>query len=62
MVTVPAAKYYTVGAFTVADYQVGAGTHVITSASPFGIMGIGYTDVTSYGYPGGLALNNIAPN
>lgn len=61
-VTVPAAQYTTVGAFTVADYQVAAGPHVITSATPFGIMGIGYTDVTSYGYPGGLALNNIAPN
>jgi hypothetical protein len=61
-VTVPANAYSTVGAYTVADYAVSAGTHVITSSSPFGIMGIGYTAVTSYGYPGGLALNNIAPN
>lgn len=60
--TVPASAYYAVGAYTVADYPVSAGTHVLTSASPFGIMGVGYTDVTSYGYPGGLALNNIAPN
>ena len=59
--TVPANQYYSVGAYTVADYQVSGGTHVIVSNSPFGIMGIGYTGVTSYGYPGGLALNNIAP-
>jgi hypothetical protein len=61
-VTVPANAYYAVGAYTIADYAVSAGTHVITSSSPVGIMGVGYTDVTSYGYPGGLALNNIAPN
>ena len=61
-VTVPASSYYAIGAYTVADYPVKAGSHVITSASPVGIVGIGYTDVTSYGYFGGLALNNIAPN
>ena len=61
-VTVPANAYYSVGAYTIADYAVAAGPHVITSATPFGIMGVGYTGVTSYGYPGGMALNNIAPN
>lgn len=60
--TVPASEYTTVGAYSVADHKVVAGPHVITSTTPFGIMGVGYTDVTSYGYPGGLALNNIAPN
>jgi hypothetical protein len=61
-VTVPANAYYSVGAYTIADYAVAAGPHVITSAKPFGINGVGYTGVTSYGYPGGMALNNIAPN
>ncbi|MCC6525108.1 MAG: IgGFc-binding protein [Polyangiaceae bacterium] len=60
-VAVPANAYYTVGAYTVADYAVAAGPHVITSVSPFGIVGAGYTGATSYGYPGGMALNNIAP-
>ena len=61
-VTVPADAYHAVGAYTVADHAVAAGPHVITSAKPFGIMGVGYTGVTSYGYPGGMALNNLAPN
>lgn len=59
---VPASSYYTLGAYTVADFQVAAGPHSLTSSSPFGIVGAGYTSATSYGYPGGLALNNIAPN
>lgn len=58
---VPAAEYYTLGAYQVADHKVTAGTHVMKSAMPFGIMGIGYTAVTSYGYPGGMALVNINP-
>jgi hypothetical protein len=58
---VPASSYYTIGAYTVADYAVAAGPHTILSNSPFGIVATGYTYATSYGYPGGLALNNIAP-
>jgi len=57
---VPAASYYAVGNYSVADYQVAAGPHAITSTSPFGIMGVGYTGVTSYGYPGGFALRDLA--
>ncbi len=60
-VTVPANSYYAVGAYTVADYAVAAGPHVITSNSGIGIVGVGYTSATSYGYPGGMALDNIAP-
>ena len=60
-VMVPPSAYYAIGAYTIADYAVSAGPHVILSNSPFGIVGTGYTYATSYGYPGGLALNNIAP-
>ncbi len=31
-------------------------------AAPFGVTQVGYTDVTSYAYPGGLALGFINPN
>ncbi len=53
---VPANEYYTVGQFQVADHLVGPGQHSLLSVDPFGIMGVGYTGVTSYAYPGGLAL------
>lgn len=61
-VDVPESSYYTLGAYTVADVLVSDGPHTVLSNSPFGLIGAGYTAVTSYGYPGGLALNNIAPN
>jgi len=59
-VAVAAGEYQTVGAYTVADHHVSAGPHVLTSTSPFGIVGVGYTDVTSYGYPGGFALKDLS--
>jgi hypothetical protein len=56
---VPASAYSAVGNYTVADHKVAAGAHVLTSTSPFGIVGVGYTEVTSYGYPGGFALKDL---
>ncbi len=60
-VPVPANEFYTVGNFQVADHPVSGGPHVLKGSKPFGIMGIGYTDVTSYAYPGGMALVNLNP-
>lgn len=53
--------YYTVGAYEVADYKIGQGGHLAESAEPFGIVSVGYTDVTSYAYPGGMRLKVINP-
>jgi hypothetical protein len=58
---IPDASFRAVGPFQVADHPVVAGVHVLEGASPFGIMGVGYTDVTSYGYPGGMGLINLNP-
>jgi hypothetical protein len=55
-------NYYGVGGFEVADHPVGSGAHVAESDDPFGVTQVGYTDVTSYAYPGGLSLKQINPN
>lgn len=38
------------------------GAHTLTSTSPVGLQVVGYGDYTSYQYPGGLNLNQIAPS
>lgn len=53
--------YYTVGNYEVADRVINQGAHLATSDMPFGIVGVGYTDATSYAYPGGLKLEIINP-
>jgi hypothetical protein len=53
--------YYAVGAFQVADVSITEGAHFATSAGAFGIVQVGYTAATSYGYPGGLKLEVINP-
>ncbi|MDC0669873.1 IgGFc-binding protein [Nannocystis radixulma] len=58
---VPIGGYYTVGGYEVADYKIGQGGHLAESAEPFGIVSVGYTDVTSYAYPGGMRLKVINP-
>ena len=58
---VPVTGYYTVGDYEVADWKIGAGTHLAESDSSFGIYQVGYTGVTSYAYPGGLRLKVINP-
>ena len=53
--------YYAVGEYEVADFKISQGGHLAESVSPFGIINVGYTDVTSYAYPGGLKLEIINP-
>jgi hypothetical protein len=53
--------YYTVGAYEVSDWLIQPGAHLAESDQPFGILQIGYTDVTSYAYPGGMQLEIINP-
>lgn len=38
------------------------GAHTLTSTTPVGLQVVGYGDYTSYQYPGGLNLNQIAPS
>jgi hypothetical protein len=57
----PVGAYTTIGNYQVADYQVSQGTHFATSAEPFGIIQLGYTNATSYAYPGGMKLSEINP-
>jgi len=54
--------YTTIGDFEVSDWPVAEGPHSADSDAPFGIIQVGYTGVTSYAYPGGLALGFINPN
>ena len=58
---VPVANYLKVGNYEVADWPIAEGAHVAESADPFGIINIGYTDFTSYAYPGGMKLDVITP-
>jgi len=51
-----------IGDYEVADWPIAEGAHVADSDDPFGVIQVGYTDVTSYAYPGGLALGFINPN
>ena len=53
--------YYTVGNFQVADRPVSQGSHFAESADPFGIVSLGYSNATSYAYPGGLQFKVINP-
>jgi hypothetical protein len=53
--------YYAVGNYQVADVATSEGAHFANSAQPFGIVQVGYTDATSYGYPGGMKLEVINP-
>ena len=53
--------YYAIGNFEVADKVINPGAHLATSDMPFGIIGVGYTNATSYAYPGGLKLEIINP-
>ena len=53
--------YYTVGEYEVADWKINVGSHYTESADPFGIVSVGYSNATSYAYPGGLRLKVINP-
>lgn len=53
--------YVLVGDYELADWAIDEGNHFATSATPFGIINLGYTEVTSYAYPGGMKLAVINP-
>ena len=53
--------YRPVGVFEVADWVVSEGLTYATSTQPFGITSIGYANVTSYAYPGGMNLQVLNP-
>ena len=53
--------YDAVGAYEVADWPVTEGAHFAESEDEFGLIQVGYTGVTSYGYPGGMQLEIINP-
>jgi hypothetical protein len=53
--------YYAVGEYEVSDWKISEGAHLAESDTPFGIVSTGYTDATSYAYPGGLKLAVINP-
>jgi hypothetical protein len=53
--------YYTIGEYEVSDWKISEGAHLAESDAPFGIINVGYTNVTSYAYPGGMKLAVINP-
>ncbi len=53
--------YYTIGNYEVADWPIALGSHFAESADSFGIVSVGYSNATSYAYPGGLRLKVINP-
>ncbi len=53
--------YYAVGDYEVSDWKISEGPHLAESDAPFGIINVGYTNVTSYAYPGGMKLEVINP-
>ena len=53
--------YYTIGEYEVSDWVIAPGAHLAESDLPFGIINVGYTNVTSYAYPGGMKLAVINP-
>ncbi|PCC69480.1 hypothetical protein SAMN02745121_06288 [Nannocystis exedens] len=55
------AGYYAIGGYEVADWPIAEGAHLAESSEPFGIINYGYTEVTSYAYPGGTRLEVINP-
>lgn len=58
---VQVAGYTAIGAYELADWEITEGSHSAESADPFAIINIGYTDFTSYAYPGGMKLDVITP-
>jgi len=56
------AAFTAIGAsgFSGAQQPVAIGSHVLACPHPFGAYSYGFAGADSYGYPGGLALENIA--
>jgi hypothetical protein len=53
--------YAAIGGYELADWPIAEGAHVAESDDPFAIINIGYTNFTSYAYPGGMKLDVITP-
>ncbi|MBK7828789.1 IgGFc-binding protein, partial [Nannocystis sp.] len=53
--------YVAIGGYELADWVITEGAHVAESSQPFAIINVGYTDFTSYAYPGGMKLDVITP-
>jgi hypothetical protein len=58
---VAVADWTPLGDYEVAEVEVDEGAHAAGSAAPFGIVNVGYTQVTSYAYPGGMQLTVLNP-
>jgi len=43
-------------AYSAAQIQIDEGTHILSSSVPFGLVGYGFADFDSYGYPSSLKL------
>lgn len=54
-------NYVKIGDYELSDVTIAEGSHLAESAGPFAIINIGYTDFTSYAYPGGMKLDVITP-
>jgi hypothetical protein len=61
-VAIPAAGFTPIGAsgFSGAQRAVSLGSHRLAGPLPFGVFVYGFADFDSYGYPGGLALGQVA--
>ena len=46
------------GAWEFAYVTVSEGTHQLSAESPFGVSAYGWSSAVSYGFPGGLNLDN----
>ena len=59
---IPAGDFSTIGTsgFSGAQVAVAVGSHALAGPLPFGITAYGFAQADSYGYPGGLALAEIA--
>ena len=59
--TIPSNRFSPVGSsgYAVHRRPVGDGAHVLTAAEPVGLIVYGYDDDVSYGYPGGLGLEEL---
>ena len=61
-VPIPAGNFTAIGSsgYSGAQVLVAVGTHNLAGPLPFGAFMYGYADYDSYGYPGGMALGEVA--
>ncbi len=60
-IPIPAASFVAVGttSYQGAQVPISEGSHTFTSTIPFGVFVYGWTNVNSYGYPGGGSLSPV---